>query len=341
MSHDRLDLSPSVLHRRVMDRCIPELAYTGGDGRAWQTKLRRRLRSLLGEVPKTRVPLRVRTLWSRPHPLGTIDKIVFTSEPGADVPAYVCRPANAAPPYTWMICLQGHTSGMHHSIAVQRDDEGQPFKVEGDRDFGLECMRRGVAALCMEQRAFGERHERTQTQRAEGCHDAVMQSLMLGRTLIGERVFDVDRGIDVLAARRDVDMKRIGVMGNSGGGTISIYAAALLPRIAFAMPSCCFCTFRDSIMLITHCGDNYIPGLLKVAEMADVTGLIAPKPLVLVSGKSDDIFPIKGVRHAFRDLKRIYSAIGAQDRLKLVIGHAGHRFYAKQGWDAFDKITAR
>ncbi len=99
--------------------------------------------------------LNVRTLWQRNHELGTIEKLVFTSEVGADVPAYLCLPRHGKPPYPVFICLQGHTTGMHHSIGVMRDDESVPMgEVPGDRDFGLGCMRRGVAALCIEQRSF-------------------------------------------------------------------------------------------------------------------------------------------------------------------------------------------
>jgi len=284
----------------------------------------------------------VRQLWSRRHPLGTIEKIAFTAEPYADVLAYVCLPAGVTPPYTFMICVQGHSTGMHNSIGVQREDETQPLRVEGDRDFALGCMRRGVAALCIEQRSFGLRREqRQQKVSPHGCHDAVMQALMLGRTLTGERVFDVDRGIDYLAQRGDVDMARIGIMGNSGGGTVSLFSAALLPRISFAMPSCYFCTFRDSIMSIYHCADNYFPGLLKYAEMADVMGLFAPKPVVLVAGVEDDIFPIEGARKAFGDLQRIYAASEAADRCHLVEGAGGHRFYADDAWPVMLSELAR
>ena len=159
-----------------------------------------------------------------------------------------------------------------------------------------------------------------------------MHALMLGRTLIGERVFDVDRGLDYLATRDDVDWSRVGVMGQSGGGTVSMFAAALLPRVRFAMPSCSFCTFRDSIMSIYHCADNYVPGLLRYAEMADVMGLFAPKPVVLVAGERDDIFPIQATRRAFADLEAIYEAAGAAGRCHLVVGSGGHRFYAEEAW---------
>jgi dienelactone hydrolase len=167
-----------------------------------------------------------------------------------------------------------------------------------------------------------------------------MHALMLGRTLLGERVYDVDRGIDYLASRGDADMRRVGVMGNSGGGTISLFAAALLPRIAFAMPSCYFCTFRDSIMSIYHCADNYIPGLLQVAEMSDIMGLFAPKPVVLVAGREDPIFPIAATQRAFKALKRIYDACGAKAHCHLVIGNGGHRFYAEDAWPVMMKEMA-
>ena len=164
---------------------------------------------------------------------------------------------------------------------------------------------------------------------------------MLGRTLIGERVYDVDRGIDYLATRPDAAMNRIGIMGNSGGGTITLFSAALLPRIACAMPSCYFCTFRDSIMSIYHCADNYIPGLYKYAEMSDVMGLFAPKPVVLVAGAEDDIFPLKATRRAFRELKKIYTAHNAAARCRLVVGPEGHQFYADLAWPRMVKELNR
>ncbi len=335
MQQEKFYFSPSIHHSRLMDSMTGEFSYSGGDLKKWQGRLRKKLKQLIGDFPSKRVPLNVRTLWKRKHPLGEIQKIVFTSEPCCDVPAYLCLPENAEPPYDFMVCLQGHSTGMHNSIAVDIKDETKKIKVAGDRDFALGCMKRGVAALAIEQRCFGEREEKLQKRVAPNpCHDAAMHSMMLGRTLAGERVFDVDRAVDYLQTRDDVNFKTLGVMGNSGGGTISLFSAALLPRIKFAMPSCYFCTFRDSIMSICHCSDNYIPGLMKYAEMADVMGLFAPRPVVLVAGEKDEIFPVEGVKKAFRHLKKIYTAAGAGRRCHLVIGSQGHRFYAEDAWAA-------
>ena len=250
-----------------------------------------------------------------------------------DVPAYVCLPRNVEPSYPFFICLQGHQTGMHESIAVDRENEATPIEVEGDRDFALGCMERGIAALCVEQRAFGERRELLQQNRAgNDCYDPMMQLTLLGRTLPGERIYDVDRSIDYLDSRGDVDMTRLGLMGLSGGGMITICAAALLPRVRLAMPAGHFCTYRDGLMSIHHCGCCYIPGIYNYAEMADVAGLFAPRPLVIVSGKEDQSKPIEGVRKAFRDLKRIYRAAGAEKHCHLVVGGGGHRFYAEEAW---------
>jgi dienelactone hydrolase len=343
------DYSPSRVHLAWMKEHPPALRFSayGGDWRAWQRKLRRRVVELLGltNMPEDRCPLRPRTLWRKQIKQGVIEKLVFTAEPGAEVPAYLCLPKQGTPPFPVFICLQGHSTGMHLSVG-ERPNRETPDKYAGgeggDRDFALGCMSRGIAALCIEQRAFGERRERHVG--AVGsyltCHQAAMNALLIGRTLVGERVFDVDRGIDLLVERHRrsrgtlFDLSRVGVMGNSGGGLVSILAGAVLPRLTHMIPSCGFCTYRESIVSIQHCVDNFVPGILRYAEMADVLGLFAPRPVVVVCGRTDDIFPLPGVRRAFRQLKAIYTAAGAADRCKLVIGDGGHRFYREPAWRA-------
>ena len=110
---------------------------------------------------------------------------------------------------------------MHKSIGVDFTDNMKTNKVDGDRDFANSCMKNGFAALCIEQRSFGERKELSRKSISDKgyCHDAAMNAIMLGKTLIGERIFDIDRGIDYLLERDDIDENYIGVMGNSGGGT--------------------------------------------------------------------------------------------------------------------------
>lgn len=340
MVKTKLNFSPSLVHRNLLVTTIPSMTFAGGDLHTWRQKLRRKVRDLLG-MPASRIPLGPRTIWDRHHPLGTIEKVVFTSEPHSDVPAYVCLPRGVRPPYNYIICLQGHGTGMHNSIGLAAD-ESASADTSAELDFGLWCMRHGMAALCIEMRGLGERLERIQiSEKNKGCPTAAMQALALGRTLIGERIFDVERGIDYLAARGDADMKRIGLMGHSSGGTAAVFAAAVLPRLAFVMPVSYFCTFTDSFMARRHCMCCYLPHIMEYAEMADIAGLFAPKPFIAVNGDVDELFPIKATRKAFKDLKRIYAAAGTPDNCHLVVGKGGHRFFADAAWKQIEKVLTQ
>ena len=333
-----INSSPSLYHRHLMDNMTQELSFSGGNLSLWQSELRSKLCKLLGYYQSKKTELNIRSLWKKKHELGSIEKIVFTSEPYCDAIAYVCLPDISSPPYKFFICLQGHTSGAHNSIAVDFNDPNKTIEVQGDLDFGINCMKNGFAALCIEQRCFGERKETSSARRAnDTCHDAAVHALMLGKTILGERVYDVERGLDYLATRNDV--AKIGIMGNSGGGYVSIYAAALFSdRLGYCMPSCSFCTFKGSIMSLSHCVDNYIPGMLKYAEMYDVMGLFAPKPVFIVAGKDDPLFPLESVKEAFAKLKEIYKAAGAEDNCHLIIGNGKHRFYSADAWPLITKI---
>ena len=79
---------------------------------------------------------------------------------------------------------------------------------------------------------------------------------------------------------------------NSGGGTMTVFTSAVDNRITAAAPACFFSTFADSIMDLWHCPCNFVPGLQAVAEMADLGGLFAPKPMLIIAGTTDPLFPI-------------------------------------------------
>jgi hypothetical protein len=328
--------NPSQCHLQLLEKTKPALRYTGGDLVQWQGKVREKIRSLLGVPDQPREPLRVHQLWQREHELGTITKIVFNSEPGADIPAFLCLPRNVKPPYRTFICLQGHSTGMHNSIAVAKADESTPLAVQGDRDFGLSAMRYGLAALCVEQRGFGQRQEHALpgTPKEPRCHEPAMHAMMLGRTLIGERVFDVDRAIDYLYTRNDIDLNHIGCMGNSGGGSATTYASLLLDRLTGAICSCSFASWRGSIMGVYHCICNYIPGIALQVDMGDILAAVAPKPLVVVSGVQDNIFDINTARSEFRRVQQAYTQAGTPEKCRMVEGPEGHRFYADLAWPA-------
>ena len=120
-------------------------------------------------------------------------------------------------------------------------------------------------------------------------------------------------------------------MGISGGGTVTTFTTALDPRIRAAMVSGYLNTFRDSVMSVSHCIDNYVPGILNWCEMYDVAGLIAPRPLFVESGERDNIFPIAASRASFERVQKIYEAFGAAKLTDQETFDGPHSFWGKRG----------
>ncbi len=236
-----------------------------------------------------------------------------------------------------MVCLQGHSTGMHISLGVPKFP-GDAEDIEGDRDFARQAVRHGYAALAVEQRAFGECGG---TEKGPDCYQPAVQALLLGRTLIGERCWDIKCALEaVYRLFPTVDKSRTALMGNSGGGTTTFYASALFTFVSAAMPSCAFSGFLPSIGAQKHCICNYVPGIMKEFDMAELAGLIAPRPLVIVSGQHDGIFPLESAREQFEIARtRYYAPLGAEDSIRHVIGAQGHRFYAAESWPVFEHLT--
>ena len=149
--------------------------------------------------------------------------------------------------------------------------------------------------------------------------------------MVGWRVWDVMRTIDWIETRDELDASRVGCMGISGGGTITTFGAALETRIKAAFISGYLNTFRDSILSISHCIDNYVPGILNWCEMYDVAGLIAPRAVFVESGDEDRIFPVDASRESFTRVKKIYEVFGVADRAGHEVFVGEHSFWGKQG----------
>jgi hypothetical protein len=149
--------------------------------------------------------------------------------------------------------------------------------------------------------------------------------------MIGWRVWDVMRTLDWIETRPELDRNRIGCMGISGGGTCAQFSTALDGRIKAAFISGYLNTFRDSIMSVSHCIDNYVPGILNWAENYDVAGLIAPRPLFSEGGDRDPIFPVAATRESFARVKKVYEVLGVPDRAGQEIFSGIHEFHGAKG----------
>ena len=288
---------------------------------------------MLGGFPE-KCPLQPQTLEVREFPGYRREKFVFQSRPGVSVLGYLLTPASAKPPYATVVCVPGHGRGVDDAVGI--DAKGQPRtdKSGYQHDFPIQVTEHGMAAVAIEPMAFGCRRDPITIKKGLGssaCQPVAGSALLLGQTMIGWRIHEVMRAIDWIETRKDLDPKRVGCMGISGGGTCTTFGTALEPRIRAAMVSGYLNTFRDCIMSLSHCIDNYVPGILNWAEMYDVAGLIAPRPLFVESGERDNIFPIAASRASFERVKKVYGVFGAGALTEQETFDDIHTFWGKRG----------
>lgn len=331
--------SPDNCHIHALETRKPLLSYRDdADYGAWKAEVIKTFHELIGDRPEP-VDLNIRVEWEEDRETYTERRFIFDAEYETSVPCHLLLPKEGKAPYPLVICLQGHSTGMHISLgrAVYEGDEA--LISGGDRDFALQIVHEGYAALCIEQRGFGERKSVCNPFKFNTtCHHPAYVAMLLGRTLHGERAFDISRAIDAVSTFPEIDMENIALMGNSGGGTSTYYTTALEPRIRVAMPSCAVCSFSGSIAKRHHCDCNYIPRMAKYMDMGEVACMIAPRPLIVVAGQEDCGFDIAGVHKVYEVIQKIYEKEGAPENCKLIVGPEGHRFYADLAWGTFRKM---
>jgi dienelactone hydrolase len=304
------------------------------DAEAWQKKLRARLVDLTGGFPHERTPLEAQILETRDFPRYTREKFVFYSKPGVGVLGYLLLPKNAPKPAPTVVCVAGHGRGVDDIVGIDLSGKDRPEPDGYQFDFAIQAANHGLAAVAIEPMGFGCRRDPVTVKKGMGavsCQPAAGSALLFGETMIGWRVWDVMRAIDWIETRPELDGKRVGCMGISGGGTCTLFSAAMEPRIKAAFVSGYLNTFRDCIMSVSHCIDNYVPGILNWAEMYDVAGLIAPRPLFAESGTKDPIFPIAGSQEGFDRVHKVYEIMGAADRVQHEIFEGPHEFHGVKG----------
>jgi cephalosporin-C deacetylase-like acetyl esterase len=330
--------NPLELRKHQFEILPMPLSYRGTDPAAWRRRAGEKIVELLAMPTEKPENDEFTVEWTRKHENYREIRFHFKSEPYVRVPAHLLIPRGRLNP-PLVICLQGHGTGMHLSLGRNLDGEEDESVRSGSHAYALQCVERGMAALAVELRGFGE-NGGVPEDRKPNCRLLSGSALLVGRTLQGERVWDITRAIDVITAHLEgFDPDRIAIMGVSGGGTTCFYSAIVDARIAAAMPAACFCTYKDSIGLISHCTCNHVPHTAEYFDMGDLAGLIAPRPLVIVNGNRDQIFPLEGALKQFAKTREIYESLSAGDRCVHVVAEGGHGFYPAPAWDAFMAVT--
>lgn len=284
---------------------------------AYQQRLRRFFVETLGGFPE-RTPLRPRVVAAREFDDYRMEKVIYESQPGHYVTAVVYLP-KTPPPYPGVLVPCGHSANGKASETYQR--------------VSILLARNGLAALCYDPIDQGERFQllapdgKPIVGGTTGHTLLNVGSILLGRNTATFRIWDGMRSLDYLAQRDDIDPKRLGCTGNSGGGTLTSYLMALDERIAVAAPSCYLTTFRRLLETIgPQDGEQNLFGQLgQGMDHADYVLLRAPRP-TLICAATRDFFDIGGTWQTFRQAKRFYGRLGFPERVDLVETDEPHGF---------------
>ena len=330
-----MEIRGDLCHNTLIKHIKPLLSFDESkDFGRQQKELKEKFLELIGyeNIKKNACPLKMEIESVERKDGYTHTRFVFESEKDSFVPCYLLIPDTGKEKYPLAITMQGHSSGFHNSVGIVKYAGDEEYQKRGQ--FAVQAVKRGFAALAIEQRGMGERRPNEKHQsRAQMCEYEAHIALMLGRTILGERCWDISRAIDVMKNFDKVDTEKIIITGNSGGGTISYYSACFDERIKLSAPSCAFCTYPDSIMNCYHCSCNFIPHAYEWFDMQDLASLIAPRRLAVIAGSSDGIFPLYGVERGFETVKKIYEKVGVPDNCSLTVTPKAHWWCEDIVWD--------
>jgi cephalosporin-C deacetylase-like acetyl esterase len=280
------------------------------ESEARQAAVRNELRALIGEFP-SRTPLNARILGETEGNGFLIRKVIFDSQPNFPVTAllYLPKDSTRGP-------ASEPTSGEKHPALLITPGHYFTGKTS---DAGMAALfaQNGFIVLTYDPIGEGERlqypdpaHPGTSLAgAATGEHgEASLQPMLLGDTIARYMIWDAMRGIDYLSALPDVDPKRIGAFGCSGGGTITALTGTLDPRIA-AIGVACYITSFNALLraLGPQDAEQSSPRFLSSGhDFADLIEVAAPRPYAVIS-TYNDMFPFAGAVQTVSEARRFYA----------------------------------
>lgn len=313
---------------------------TPEDFETWQVATRVRLFDLLGLSIMDRVSIEARKL-DRVQIAGGIVRTHAMLQVERDVwmPFYLLEPQSpkldARGRKCCYICPHGHQGAGAASVAGVTgvpavDDAVRKFNY----DYGLRLARMGYVTVCPDARGWGCRRDWKGQGDDENsflrgtCLNQARMAEPLGLTVAGLNAWDNMRLIDYLEARGDIAMDDLGCFGFSGGGYMTLYLAALDPRVCKTFVSGYLYGVDDSLLHLNgNCSCNYTPGLWRLLDMGDIASLIAPRPLLVQSCEEDHLNGSRGLKNVDEQLKIVrdaYKLLGRRDALRHEVCPGGH-----------------
>ncbi|MFA6111617.1 MAG: alpha/beta hydrolase family protein, partial [Candidatus Latescibacterota bacterium] len=213
-----------------------------------------------------------------------------------------------------ILCCHGHGPYGKEPVMGNQSSPELRQAVSGHRyNYGQVMAEKGFVTYAIDWIGFGERNDNTKPNHWAGtggrdwCNLYYLHATMLGMTSLSINVSHGKVATDVVSRLPQVDGSRLGVMGLSGGGTMTLWMALCDERFKAVEIICysdlwaCF-GIRD----LNYCGMQVAPGLYKLVDLPDLQGLLAPRPLLVDIGANDTCFKLDSATACFEKVKSIY-----------------------------------
>ncbi len=332
------NLSPLEMFAQTALEHVPEQRFTGtstADFESWKAATLPQVMDTLGSFPE-RVPLNPVLLaeWEED---GLIkQKWLIDVQKHLSATCRVNLPGGLAPGERRPAILCWHGHGPFGKSAVM-DTGASPALKESIRlhnyNYGHQMAQKGFVTFAIDWIGAGERNDNNKPNGKNAdhgrdwCNLYYLNATMLGMTSLSINLTHGTAATDFACRLPAVDADRLGVMGLSGGGTMALWSTLYDARFK-ATEIICYSDlwahfgFRD----LNYCGMQTAPGLYKLVDLPDLQGLIAPRPLLIDIGAYDTCFKVDTAMACYQQVKRIYAAADAADRLELDL------FPGEHGW---------
>jgi len=331
------NLSPQSMFADLAAQHVPECAFTATDAaaaEAWREATLPKVLTTLGRLPD-RVDPRPELIaeWE----VGPVRQQKWWIDVGPHISAtlLVNRPVDSprGERLPVIACWFGHGhfgKDTAMSSGTGRDDLAAAV-AESNGNYGFQLAAQGYLTFAIDWMGQGERNDSTKPQHLDTnkgrdwCNLIYLNATLLGMTPLGMNLVHGMTATDVVLDFDDADPDRLGVMGISGGGTMSLWHTLVDTRVR-ATEIICYSDlfaafgFRD----LNYCGMQITPGLYQLVDLPDLQGLIAPRPLLVDIGAEDDCFVIDTAMQCHRRVRTIYDTFGASALLELDLHPGGH-----------------
>ncbi|MFP4027229.1 MAG: acetylxylan esterase [Candidatus Brocadiia bacterium] len=301
---------------------------TKAEAEAYVSEVREKIEQVYGPWPE-RTPLNIRITGETDREDYVFRNIVFESRPDVPVTANLYLPRGSAGPRPAVLCLCGHTVN----------------GKTGYDTFPQALARMGYVTLIFDPLGQGERIQYPDDE-GKSPFGPVREHNIMDRQMVPTGdwignwfVWDGMRALDVLLEQEGVDSTRVGVTGNSGGGTQTAYVTACDERITMSAPSCWVCSWYHNAALNEEPVDaeQCPPGILAAGlEHSDLLISRAPNPVIVLT-QEQDFFDQRGALEAFERIKHVYKLLGAEEKAVYHVGPGDHGYHldAREAMYAF------